>query len=191
MFFNKLDQLDGLNLSFQNKLCAKYNKKDNTLLVKCRNLNILPTENTNDKIWKETTNKSVIKTQRYYTNDPNFIKNNELLLIKFNSTKDKIRKLYLKLNSRSITLEFKKIEFNQDKHIFVIELQNLLPRYIEKNIYRVDYIVIDDTLSTSTSAVCIPVLSDIQTITGTPYSDNSQNSLVSKAINSYISNLIY
>ena len=145
--FNNINNLSGLNLSFQNNMCVTYNRLNNTLIVKCKNINVLPTEDTNDNIWKKITNKNYISTLKLYTNDNVFLTNNELLLNKFNSTENKIRKLYLKCKSATITLEFKKIEFNKVTYVFIISLYDVLRTCIEKYIYKVDYIVIDSSSS--------------------------------------------
>mgnify|MGYP005992090697 CR=1 FL=1 len=119
---------------------------NNKLLVSCKNVNVLPTEITNDSLWLEATNKSIIKTFRLNTNKKNFIKNNSSLLKLFDSTASQKRKLYLKIGNKTITLEFNMIIFNPTKSRFEIQLFNKLPRYLNSKLIKIDFILIDSTL---------------------------------------------
>lgn len=119
---------------------------NNKLLVSCKNVNVLPTEITNDSLWLEATNKSIIKTFRLNTNKKKFIKNNSSLLKLFDSTASQKRKLYLKIGNKTITLEFNMIIFNPTKSRFEIQLFNKLPRYLNSKLIKIDFILIDSTL---------------------------------------------
>lgn len=150
-FFKDLYKLNGLNLSLQNNMKVNIDNTNNKLLVSCKNVNVLPTEITNDSLWLEATNKSIIKTFRLNTNKKKFIKNNSSLLKLFDSTASQKRKLYLKIGNKTITLEFNMIIFNPTKSRFEIQLFNKLPCYLNSKLNKLDFILID---STSTSTNC-------------------------------------